>query len=217
MKTKIILIIFGFFALMSSCLAAETINHNVPSIKPVDGDLSYPWSILLYRGWMTTNTLGQVLTFDYKRQQEGSLYAAELSYELSPDNPVREFFQPIVGTMNIALNTAYQEDPAGPVYELNPVLIFRWTHFPWNQYVLTTLGAGEGISYASRILSREYKGVDKTNHLLNFLMFEATFAMPSHPRWEFVWRLHHRSGAYNMYDAENSGSTAFGFGIRYSF
>jgi len=176
------------------------------------------WSVLFYTGQMTKNTLGQVFGFGGKFNGE-ELYSLELGHELAPTNPVREFLQPLVGTVEVVLNGTYERDFSGPIYELNPMLMLRWQHFPWNKYLLTTLGFGEGVSYASSIPTREQSDSStvSSRRLLNFLAFEATFGLPNYSSWELVARIHHRSGAFGLYDAGNSGSTAMAVGIRYLF
>ena len=54
------------------------------------------------------------------------------------------------------------------------------------------------------------------NHLNNLLIFEATFALASHPRAALVFRLHHRSVTFNLF-GENDESDFFCLGLRYNF
>ena len=147
------------------------------------------------------------------------LYSVEVAHELSPTNWFRRWLQPLVSTIEIGGNVTYRgDDPAGTIYEFVPSIILRWQNFPWNHYVTTTLAAAEGISYATKVPFQETVDADNdTKRLLNYLMFEATFAMPKYPQWELVARIHHRSGAFGLYGAGNSGSTAVGVGVRYLF
>jgi hypothetical protein len=48
-------------------------------------------------------------------------------------------------------------------------------------------------------------------------MLEAAFALPAYPQIQVVGRIHHRSGAFGLYRAGNTGSNAVGIGIRYLF
>jgi hypothetical protein len=175
-----------------------------------------PWAVMGYWGKMTDNTLGQVIKFDYKTTQE-TLYSLEFSHQLMANNPLRKFFSPIVSTIEVIGNVTYRDDPVGPIYEFNPYLAFRWQHLPWNNIIVTSFAMGEGLSYDSQVPQVEARNSEETQSLLNYLMLEATFALPNHPQWELVARIHHRSGVFGLYDAGNNGSTAVGVGIRYRF
>ena len=95
--------------------------------------------------------------------------------------------------------------------------MFQWSNFPWQKYLVTTIGAGEGLSYDSKVPQAEAQNSTNTQNLLNFLMFEIAFALPSHPNFEVIGRIHHRSGVYGLYTDGNSGSTAVGVAVRYHF
>lgn len=177
-----------------------------------------PWSVMVYRGAMTNDVLIHVMYLRYSLRPE-RIYTAEIARELPSNNPVSQFFKPVVSTMQLAFNVGYRTTKTTPIYEIDPYVMFRWVNFPWNHWVSTTLGAGEGVSYVSRIPERET--MDNTQNLaiskrfLNFLAFEATFAPPGHPDWQLVGRIHHRSGAYGLYRSGNSGSSEIGIGIRH--
>lgn len=202
----------------SMSLAAES---TAPAPSPPLQMTDLPWAVLVYVGQMTNQTLGNVIFQNYTFSNE-TLYSLELSHQLAPQNPLRRFLQPILTTVEVSGNFTYRDDPVGPIYEFDPYLTFRWAHFPWDKYVTTTLGLGEGISFDSKVPSIEVGSdpsgsTDSPQKVLNYLMMEATFALPNHPHWELVWRIHHRSGVYGLYRAENTGSTAIGLGIRYRF
>ena len=103
------------------------------------------------------------------------------------------------------------------IYEFDPYIVFRWTNFPWNRFVDTTLAAAEGVSYVTSVPWSEKRYNSDCSRFLNYLMFEITFAAPSYPRLQFVVRMHHRSGGYGLYGAGNTGSNAVGAGVRYYF
>jgi hypothetical protein len=201
-KRHLFLIIFSLFYISTSYCATDMDE--------------YPWSAFFYVGKMTQNTLGSVLIQDFQFDSE-TLYSLELSRQLSPENALRHFLQPIVSTVEVAGNFTYRDDPAGNIFEFNPYLLFRWRDFPWDNVVTTSLGLGEGLSYDTEVPQIEMKNSDEAQRLLNYLMMEATFALPDHPQWELVWRIHHRSGVFGLYNSGNNGSTAIGLGIRYHF
>ncbi len=177
----------------------------------------YPWAVMGYYGKMTRNTLGQVLGFGYKIGNE-TLYSIEFGKRLSRQNMFMHFFQPIFNTISIVGNFTYRDDRVGPIYEFNPYISFRWERFPWNRYVPTTFAIGEGLSYDTKVPYREAENSNQgTKRLMNYLSFELTLGIPKFPHWQILWRIHHRSGVYGLYDAGNSGSTAVGLGLRYMF
>jgi hypothetical protein len=81
---------------------------------------------------------------------------------------------------------------------------------PWDKYLITTFAAGEGLSYATESLEGE-----ENRRLMNYLMFEATFAMAQYPDVNLVYRMHHRSGIWGGLGL--GGSNYYTFGLRYRF
>jgi hypothetical protein len=98
-------------------------------------------------------------------------------------------------------------------WELNAVAVARWVTFPWNAYLATTFAFGEGISYVTKISEPEEK--PGASQWLNYLLFEVTFALPTHPEWALVGRIHHRSGFWGALAPNSSNVVAVG--IKYRF
>lgn len=230
-------IFFGFICLGLSFSVAyaamyvpnnngATSNTNTPTINPsswkTSGDVydKYKWGFMGYVGIMGTNELYNDLYFNYGSLGPGILYTAEIDRQLSPDNWARQHLAPLLlaSTIELATNVTYETDPTGPLWEWNPYFIFRWRDFPWNHKVLTTIGVGEGISWASHVPQQEIDSEDEPGYsrkLLNYLMTEITFSLPNHPEWQVMYRLHHRSGVFGLYAPGTVGSTAVGMGVRY--
>jgi len=178
-----------------------------------------PWSIFLYRGETAKETLGELIGMEFTPCGE-TIYTAELGYSLSKENRLRRYLQPLTDTVAVNGNVTYRDDLNGPIYEFIGFISFRWTHFPWDRYIANTIAVGWGLSYTTNIITEEQDceiPKDKAKRLLNYLMFEATIALPSYPQWQLAFRLHHRSGAYGLFHSGNSDSQAIGFGIRYNF
>lgn len=177
----------------------------------------YPWAMTYYYGVTMSDALVRILRGDMHRWPE-HIQSVELAKTLNEDNVVRRFFSPVVGVVQVAGNfTVRQGSNQNTIYELDPYIAFRWANLPWNQYVNTSFAIGEGISYVTSIPSLEKQDNDNTKRLLNYLMLEATFALPAYPRLQLIARIHHRSGAYGLYHAGNTGSNDVGLGIRYLF
>jgi hypothetical protein len=96
---------------------------------------------------------------------------------------------------------------------------FRWTYFPWNDYVKTTFAIVEGGNYASRIDPEELRlsSTGKGSNFLNFCSPELTLALPALPNDELVLRYHHRSGIFGTINDVWSGASFAEVGYRHRF
>ncbi|HTM64217.1 MAG TPA: hypothetical protein VL360_06920 [Gammaproteobacteria bacterium] len=200
---------------------------NVPAqaVAPLSADPlgqnlydSHRWSLMYYYGQTVNGAFLGTLVGNYKHWPE-HIQSLELAYTLNQDNFLRKLVYPLVGVVQLAANTTIRQGDNEPViFEFDPYIIFRWANWPWNHYVTTSFGFAEGVSYVSSVPAIEKRG-DPTNtrRFLNYLMYEFTFARPSFPELQFIFRVHHRSGAYGLYHAGNSGSNDVGLGIRYLF
>jgi hypothetical protein len=98
-------------------------------------------------------------------------------------------------------------------------LYLRYDNLPWNDTVYTTIGVDTGLSLLTDISEFE-KGRDsehRSSKLLHYLGPEITFADPDNKNVELVFRLHHRSGVFGLFDDVVSGSTFLSTGIRIRF
>ena len=97
----------------------------------------------------------------------------------------------------------------------------RFTAFPWNNYLYTTLGLSTGLSYATGIsdFERAHSQLNPPagTHVQHYFSPELTFALPEHKEKQLVVRLHHRSGAYGVVSGAASGSTYISAGVRVWF
>ena len=96
---------------------------------------------------------------------------------------------------------------------------FRWTRFPWNNVVATTIALADGPSMASeidaeeRIRSENGRGSD----FLNYASPEFTFALPDDPEHELVFRYQHRSGIFGLINGVYEASSFACIGFRILF
>lgn len=99
----------------------------------------------------------------------------------------------------------------------------RWTWFPWNEYVRTTVAVSTGLTLATGNPRYEVRreGV-KGAYVLHYLSPEITFAPPK-SQWEGFLRLHHRSGGgdfigdTSIFKGASGGAQYLVSGIRYRF
>src|SRR3990167_5357028 len=199
-----------------------------PAIKPPvftpkkASDLSLydqnPWSVMYYYGITLNNPLIDLLTLHNLSRWPEHIQSFEFAYTLNEANKVRRFFNPVVGVVQIAGNITLRNGKnEHTIYEFDPSIQFRWANFPWNHIINTSFALGEGISYDTSIPSVEKKENSHTKRLLNLMIVEVTVALPNHPRLQLIGRIHHRSGAYGLYHAGNTGSNDLALGIRYLF
>ena len=101
----------------------------------------------------------------------------------------------------------------------------RWTAFPWNDHVRTTIAINTGLNYATDVTALERKRGDTPDgsNLLHYLAPEITFAHPDWKRSEVVFRFHHRSGGEMLwgdswlFDGVSGGAQYFTLGLRQRF
>jgi hypothetical protein len=200
--------------------ATKTMSLDLPTPDPLGQQLynNHQWSLLYYYGQTVNGAMVGTIVGNFKHWPE-HIQSLELAYTLDENNSFRRFFSPLVGVVQLASNiTVRNGDNEPTIYEFDPYIMWRWSNFPWNHKITTSLALAEGVSYVTHTPYIEKRGNNGNyKHLLNYLMFEATFARPSYPQLQFVIRVHHRSGAYGLYGAGNNGSNDIGAGIRYLF
>lgn len=228
-KTKLLVFLISLLPLTALSYTLTSTAHGDQHIYPSGDCLSlepthkarddvydqYPYAVTYYYGVAVSDAFGQIITGNIHRFPE-DLQSLEIVKTLSRNNIIRRFFYPVVGVVQIAANFAIRYGKnQSTIYEVDPYIGFRWANWPWNHYVTTSFVAGEGVSYVTSVPYLEKKNNDHTKRLLNYMMLEAAFAPPSYPRLQLVVRLHHRSGAYGLYHAGNTGSNILGLGIQY--
>jgi hypothetical protein len=222
------LLINATASLLACCLSMQTIAAKsaltlpTPTIAvpdPLGQQLydTYRWSALYYYGQTVNGALVGTAVGNFTHWPE-RIQSLELAYTLDQQNFLRHLVRRIVAVVQLAGNVTLRQGNNEPtIFEFDPYIIFRWANWPWNHYITTSFGFAEGVSYVSSIPAIEKRNHDNTRRLLNYLMFELTFARPSLPELQFVLRIHHRSGAFGLYRAGNTGSNDIGAGIRYLF
>lgn len=181
-----------------------------------------PWSAMFYVGETAKEVFIDAITGKFSHYGE-TIYAAELAYTLDERNPLRRFLKPIFDIIEVAGNLAYRRDRThnDNVKEANLYLVFRFSRFPWGDYLRNSIAIGDGLSYASHPPFADLEPgipVNENSRFLNYLMIEITFALPKYPELQLVLRSHHRCTAWGTFPGNaNSGSTNVGLGIRYYF
>lgn len=116
------------------------------------------------------------------------------------------------GTIWEAEAQAYRHWGRQSLWEGNLAVAVRWTRFPWDSVVDTSVAFGQGVSLAS-----ERPPVEKnTREFLHYMHVEVEFSPPTNDRLGVVGRVHHRSGAFGLYGVAG-GSNFLNLGLRYRY
>jgi len=78
------------------------------------------------------------------------------------------------------------------------LIIGRWHPFPWDRYIDSSFAIGSGLSYNNDVSQIELEEDEDAQRLSGYLAFELTFGLPQYPRWNLMFRIHHRSGVGNL-------------------
>ncbi len=172
------------------------------------------WSIVAYSGIYTSRTFGKAV-FNLPGDLENNyLHALGLNRRLArwPRHFTWE------GEVLFAKHHGRHEKGRQRYEEYVACLLLRYHRFPWDRYVNTTIALGEGLSYTSKLSLREEQYASgETRKLLNHLAVELGFALPRHPDWSLVYRIHHRSGIYGLMGGLKGVADHYSLGIRYRF
>ncbi len=218
----------GAWLLALGCLAAEafaqeadgaTADGNVSSTAAKNDYSANRYAIAIYGGYLTTQVFSELYSGPNKLVNS-KFVAVSLSRELISVGHVIgvNALAPLkLEAEGIAALHMGQWPESQTFSEFVGALNLRWHRFPWNRRLLTTMGIGEGLSYAAEKPSYEVEINNKSAHLMNFLMFDVTFAHPDLPELALLLRLHHRSGAFGLFDGVTGGSNFFTVGLKYTF
>ena len=201
----------------SAAQTSDSVSVTKAREAPAQALIDNPWSLMFYRASSSTLTLAETLLLQYETANE-VLYVLDMGYTLPPHTGVSRFFQKVGSVFGVAGNVGFRHEKnyENVIPEFNAYATWRWLDLPWNRVVATTLAIGYGLSYATEIPRLEYLTARKgePQKLMNFLMIEATLALPSVSRAQFVTRIHHRSGTFGLMGPERIGSNAVAFGLR---
>ena len=176
-------------------------------------------------GWVGAGTeykLKQALAFRYESSHE-TAYAIEADWELKADNPFNRAAGWIGATIEPVFLLAYRDDRQQDIGITEGALFanLRWSNFPWNNTLPTSIAIGWGVSYTDGLTANEAQDAKYTDddegpqRWLNYLAVEYAFGLPQYPGWQLFYRLHHRSGAFGLFAANDVGSNVMGLGLRY--
>lgn len=146
------------------------------------------WSVSIYAGAVTRTRFGQILSTktDFRGSYVAALAAGRTIFSHGS-------FARWEVEAQVARHWGKQHH-----WETNAALLLRWTRFPWDEYLSTSVALGVGPSYAWKTPALERKRHERTSRGLVFMPFEITAGPPGGHEWETFLRVHHRSGAYDV-------------------
>ncbi|MBY4678935.1 hypothetical protein [Marinobacterium arenosum] len=166
------------------------------------------WALTLYGATLSADGIEDVLGFNADYEDDYQLVALALSYRL----PQRFESIDLEWENQLVKHTEGQDH-----YELNTLLSARWKPFPWDHIVDTNLAFGVGLSYADELPQFEADNHDEADQFLGYLLVELELAPPGDSPWSAVVRVHHRSGAFGLFNDVEGASNALGLGLKYRF
>lgn len=166
--------------------------------------------ITVYAGKYTDHKLLEVFTDHPVPYEHSYAVAAAVAQVFSTPSPARQWETEWQVVKHAGIQTHW---------EFNAVLIHRWTRFPWNRWVRTSLAIGDGLSYATAVprLELESPTNEGAARLLNYLVLELGLAPPEAQRWSVIGRIHHRSGVYGLFGDVDGGSNIMSLGVKYRY
>ncbi len=178
----------------------------------------YAWTLTAYRAAGAKEDIGEIALGQVSLDAD-SIGAVAVGYRLGTD-PLLSFVGldfPITygleGTLAIHRDT-HRDERYG---EGAIAFTTRYDDFSWRETVRTFFESGFGVSYAEKIPLLEIRRRDdKTNHLLAFLKLQIGVGIPE-TAWDLVGVLHHRSGAWGIFDGASGGSNFLGLGVQTRF
>ncbi|MEM9088333.1 MAG: hypothetical protein AAGC93_06265 [Cyanobacteria bacterium P01_F01_bin.53] len=175
-------------------------------VAPVSRDVP-PWAVTTYAGRFVSDDLGPALIGNLSGFEDSGLLGFGVARTIAGRRPIS-----LEVDGQILQHFGNQGHTEGTV-----AIVARWHNFPWDEKIDTTFAVGEGLSFATSVPALEINRNGRSTQLLNYLLFELTFALPQEPDWQVVGRLHHRSGVFGLFDGVGSGSNIYVAGLRRRF
>ena len=167
-----------------------------------------PWSVMIYQGFGTSTDMGQTLLLDIK--SEDSQFTG-----LVANRKMFRFWSYFTFELEGQVVKHYRKQKH---WEYNGLFVVRFHPFLLDPTIDIEFAAGEGLSYATKTpVIEEEQHPEATSRLLNYLFFEAAFTHVKHREWSLVTRIHHRSGAFGIFNGTRGGTNFLALGLRYHY
>lgn len=182
----------------SSAMAQDDIKENDTE--------RYRWFLTAYAGAHAQDDINDVVTLQPKFEDNAYVGVLALARELWHYKKYLSF------ELEGQVAKHFNKDTH---WEFVGVLIGRWHYFPWDKYIDTSFAVGDGFSYYTEVSEVETEDDEDAQRTLNYLLFEVALGLPEYPKWDLVFRIHHRSSVFGLYGA--GGSNFVCGGIKFAF
>jgi len=181
-------------------------DHTRPVLRP-------QWAVTTFGGWLTDDNIAPALQF------RATLFGNKIFGVAVSRRQARLWKDSEWGIeAQVVKHFGGSGELAQDHWEFNGLSTGSWNRFPWDGTIDTSFALGGGLSYATAVPAFEAYWKGSSKQLMAYLLFEAVGTLPDHPHWGFVWRVHHRSAAYGLFNKDMKGaSNAFTLGLKYMF
>ncbi len=186
-----------------------------PKIPPVPDWQPYEWALTGWGGQMFDSSFGNTFVFKGRWRPEYLLgiglqkkifKSGVFSLELETDFFAHQAYEQEGGEFNQSI--AFADSPAQSFGEGILGLGAKIWVQPWLSF-----GIIEGLSYYTKVGNYEKTYREKYSQLLNYLGFEIEMAV--NKELSLVGRIHHRSGAFGIFNGAHGGGNGYLVGLRY--
>ncbi len=190
---KIIVILFSFLP----CALAKKVEKN---------------SLTAYYSVGTNAHIEEIPTFSFEKR---NAYFAGITYgqEFYRTQKFKEL------SLEYEIGAYEHFGDFGSHQESTVAVLSRFSDLFAQNFLIESFAMGWGLSLATEDPKFEayLHEQNQANDFLNYLAFELVFKLPKLKNTKFVYRLHHRSGVYGLFDGINGGSNYLAFGLRHKF
>ena len=192
-----------FLLVLTACLASGALAQDDNKGNDIERS---KWFLTAYAGAHAQEDIHDVVTFQPKFEDNAYIGVVALAREIWHYKKYLSF------ELEGQVAKHFNKDTH---WELVGALVGRWNYFPWDKYVDTSLAIGDGISYYTDVSEVEKDDDDDAQRALNYLLVEVALGLPEYPKWDLVFRIHHRSSVFGLVGA--GGSNFVGAGIKFGF
>ncbi len=192
--------------IIASLIAESTIQAS--EISTPKNFSSSEWALSLYGGPGTNDIMQNIVRANIPQISPSSFIALALDKKLFHLSQNGQF------ELETQIGKHFENSLA---YELNGLIVFRWTLLPWSKFIRSSFGFGNGLSYATAFNSIEATAGPDLSKLLYSILLEFDFSLSDTDTWSIVTRVHHRSGIFGLITRANQGSNYLCLGVKVRF
>lgn len=172
--------------------------------------------VAVYAGTYVEDSLGDDIILSGSPPGSWTLAEEDHLVATSVSRQVAHFWRHWTLEPEVGIGQRYGREAATEVWG---AFYFRYSGFPWDRYLVTTAALSTGLNWASEVTGVEQERArdGEGSQLMHFFSPEVTFAAPSRPNVELVFRFHHRSGVFGLVSDAWGGAQYAAVGLRVRF